>query len=48
MKMDHLENVNDKTREFSPLVKAMDAIEIDTSFMSVDQVIAKVLSYIKK
>ena len=38
---------NDKTREFSPLVKAIDAIEIDTSFMSVEQVIGKVLSYIK-
>ena len=37
---------NDKTREFSPLVKAVDAVEIDTSFMNVDQVIAKVFSYI--
>jgi cytidylate kinase len=37
---------NDRTREFSPLVKAVDAIEIDTSFMNVDQVIAKVFSYI--
>ncbi len=39
---------NDKTREFSPLVKAADAIEIDTSFMSVDQVISKVMGYIGK
>ncbi len=38
---------NDKTREFSPLVKAPDAIEIDTSFMNVEQVVSKVLSYIK-
>ena len=39
---------NDKTRDFSPLTKAVDAIEIDTSFMSVEQVIGKVLSYIEK
>ena len=38
---------NDKTREFSPLVRADDAIEIDTSFMSVEQVISKVTSYIR-
>lgn len=38
---------NDKTRDFSPLRKADDAIEIDTSFMTVEQVINKVLSYIK-
>ncbi|MBE5734136.1 MAG: (d)CMP kinase [Clostridiales bacterium] len=38
---------NDKTREFSPLVKAENAIEIDTSFMTIDQVIGKVLSYIE-
>ena len=39
---------NDKTREFSPLVRAEDAILIDTSFMNVEQVIGKVLSYIEK
>ncbi len=39
---------NDKTREFSPLRKADDAIEIDTSFMNIDQVVNKVLSYIEK
>lgn len=39
---------NDKTREFAPLTKAIDAIEIDTSFMTVDQVISKVLSYIER
>lgn len=39
---------NDKTREFSPLKKAEDAIEIDTSFMNIEQVIGKVLSYIEK
>ena len=39
---------NDKTRDFSPLKKADDAIEIDTSYMNIEQVIGKVLSYIKK
>lgn len=39
---------NDKNRDFSPLVKAKDAIEIDTSYMTVDQVIGKVLSIIEK
>ncbi len=38
---------NDKTRDFAPLTKAQDAIEIDTSFMTIDQVIGKVLSYIE-
>ena len=38
---------NDKTRDFAPLTKAQDAIEIDTSYMSVEQVISKVLSYIE-
>ncbi len=38
---------NDKTRDFSPLTKAIDAIEIDTSYMNVEQVIGKVLSYIE-
>ncbi len=39
---------NDKNRDFSPLVQAEDAILIDTSYMTVDQVINKVLSYIKE
>ena len=43
-----LRDYNDKTRDFSPLVKAVDAIEIDTSFMNVDQVIGKVLSYVER
>ena len=38
---------NDKHRDFAPLVKAEDAIYIDTSYMNVDQVVSKVLSYIK-
>ena len=39
---------NDKNRDFSPLVKADDAIEIDTSYMTINQVIDKVLSIVKK
>ena len=38
---------NDKNRDFSPLKKADDAIEIDTSFMTIEQVSNKVLSYIE-
>ena len=38
---------NDKTRDFAPLTKAADAIEIDTSYMNVEQVISKVISYIE-
>lgn len=37
---------NDKNRDFAPLRKADDAVEIDTSFMNIDQVANKVLSYI--
>lgn len=55
-KVDYLElkkeieqrDYNDKTREFSPLVRAVDAVEIDTSFMTIDQVLAKVTSYINR
>ncbi len=38
---------NDKTRDFAPLTKAVDAVEIDTSYMTIDQVIRKVTSYIE-
>lgn len=38
---------NDKHRDFAPLVKANDAVEIDTSEMSVNEVVGKILSYIK-
>ena len=37
----------DSNREVTPLRKADDAIEIDTSDMSIDQVLEKILSYIK-
>lgn len=37
---------NDRTRSFAPLVKAEDAIEIDTSVLSVEEVVSKILSYI--
>lgn len=38
---------NDRNRDFAPLVQADDAILIDTSFMNVNQVVGKILSYIK-
>ena len=38
---------NDRNRDFAPLKKADDAIEIDTSSLSVQEVIDKVLDYIK-
>ena len=38
---------NDMNREFAPLRQAEDAIYIDTSDMTIDQVIAKVLEYVK-
>jgi len=39
---------NDKNRDFAPLTKANDAIEIDTSYMTIDQVLKTVLSKIKE
>ena len=39
---------NDSHRDFAPLKKADDAILIDTSALTVDEVLAKVLSYIKE
>ena len=38
---------NDSHRDFAPLVKAQDAVEIDTSDLSIEQVISTVMSYIK-
>jgi len=38
----------DSEREFSPLVCANDAIVIDTSEMSIDEVVAKIKSYIQQ
>ncbi len=39
---------NDSTREFAPLVKAGDAVEIDTTHMSVREVANKIISLIKE
>ena len=39
---------NDKHRDFAPLVQAKDAILIDTTNMSIEQVIHTVLSYVKQ
>ena len=38
---------NDKNREISPLAKADDAIEIDTTSMTIDEVVEKMVSCIK-
>jgi cytidylate kinase len=38
---------NDKNREISPLVKAKDAIEIDTTSMTIEEVVEKIISCIK-
>lgn len=37
---------NDRNRDFAPLVQAKDAIYVDTSSMTVEEVISKILSYI--
>ena len=42
-----LRDYNDSHREFAPLKQAEDAIYVDTSNMSIDEVIAKILSYLE-
>lgn len=37
---------NDMHRDFAPLTRAADAIYIDTSYMNIEQVVNKVLSYV--
>lgn len=39
---------NDKHRDFAPLCKADDAVVIDTSAMTIDEVVNKILSYIER
>ena len=39
---------NDSHRDFAPLVKAKDSIEIDTSDMTIEQVVNTVMSHIIK
>jgi len=39
---------NDTHREFSPLKKAEDAIEVDTTFLSIDQVVDTIIELIKR
>jgi cytidylate kinase len=43
----HNRDTIDSTREFAPLKKADDAIYIDTTKMSIDEVVNKVLTYIR-
>jgi len=37
---------NDSSRDFAPLTKAKDAVEIDSTHMTVEQVVKEILSYI--
>lgn len=39
---------NDRTRKISPLIKADDAVEIDTSTMTVEEVVAEILKQVEK
>ncbi|MBR1677231.1 MAG: (d)CMP kinase [Clostridia bacterium] len=39
---------NDSHRDFAPLVQAEDAILVDTSYMTVEEVVDKIISYIKE
>jgi len=41
-------DMNDSNRNFAPLVKAKDAIEIDTTYLTIEQVIEKISSNIGK
>lgn len=38
---------NDSGREFAPLKKADDAVEIDTTYLNIEQVAEKIIGYIK-
>jgi len=38
---------NDSNREFAPLSKAPDAIEIDTTDLTIEQVVNKIMEYAK-
>ncbi|AUG57555.1 MAG TPA: (d)CMP kinase [Ruminiclostridium sp.] len=38
---------NDSSRSFAPLTKALDAIEVDTTNMSVDEVVNTILGHVK-
>lgn len=39
---------NDSSREFAPLAKAADAVEVDTTSLSIDEVAQKIVSIIKE
>lgn len=39
---------NDSSREFAPLCKADGAIEVDTTNLSIEQVVEKILSYVRR
>ncbi|GAE89035.1 (d)CMP kinase [Acetivibrio straminisolvens] len=39
---------NDSSRDFAPLSKAQDAIEIDTTDLTIEQVVNKIMEYVKE
>ncbi|HOJ10726.1 MAG TPA: (d)CMP kinase [Clostridiales bacterium] len=39
---------NDSSRNFAPLIKAKDAIEIDTTFLSIEQVVDKIIQNVRE
>jgi cytidylate kinase len=39
---------NDSSRSFAPLQKAEDAVEIDTTKMTIDEVVGKILNFVKE
>ena len=43
-----IRDINDSQREFAPLKPAEDAIEIDSSFLTIEQVVQKMLRIIEK
>ena len=43
-----LRDAQDMDREHSPLVRAPDAVELDTSGLSVDEVVARVVELVEQ
>ncbi len=39
---------NDSMRDFAPMIKTFDSVEIDSTYMSAEEVAKKILSYIKE
>jgi cytidylate kinase len=43
-----LRDAQDEEREFSPLVRAGDAVELDTTGLSIDEVVARIVDLVRK